>query len=161
MHVYAKVTPAVVAATKAGIDFELLEYEHDRRVASYGAEAAAALNLDPARVFKTLIVDIGPGALAVGLVPVIGTLDLKQFARLLGAKRAELADPGAAERATGYLLGGVSPFGQRKRLPFAIDSSVFDCPKVYVSAGKRGLEMALAPRDLVMVLNAKTGSIAR
>ena len=161
MHVHAKVTPAVVVATKAGIDFELLEYEHDRRAASYGAEAAAALGLDPARVFKTLIVDIGPGALAVGMVPVIGTLDLKQFARLLGAKRADLADPAAAERATGYLLGGVSPLGQRKRLPFAIDASVFDCAIVYVSAGRRGLEMALAPHDLVTVLNAKTGSITR
>jgi Cys-tRNA(Pro)/Cys-tRNA(Cys) deacylase len=142
-------TPAVVAAERAGIPFTLHEYEHDPKAASYGLEAAEKTGVDPARVFKTLVVS-QDGKLSVAIVPVAAQLDL----RALG-KRAVLADRAAAERATGYVLGGISPLGQRKRLPTLLDESALAFPTVYVSAGRRGLEIELAPDDLLALTNGR------
>jgi Cys-tRNA(Pro)/Cys-tRNA(Cys) deacylase len=128
-------TPAVVAAERAGIPFRLHEYEHDPNAESYGLEAAEKTGVDPARVFRTLVI-AQDGKLSVALVPVAAQLDL----RALG-KRAALADRSAAERATGYVLGGISPLGQRKRLPTLLDESALGFPTIYVSAGRRGLEL--------------------
>ena len=142
-------TPAVVAAERAGIPFTLHEYEHDPKAASYGLEAAEKTGVDPARVFKTLVVS-QDGKLSVAIVPVAAQLDL----RALG-KRAVLADGAAAERATGYVLGGISPLGQRKSLPTLLDESALAFPTVYVSAGRRGLELELAPDDLLALTNGR------
>ena len=146
-------TPAVVAAERAGIAFALHEYEHAPG-AAYGEEAAAKTGVDPARVFKTLVV-LQDGALSVAIVPVAAQLDL----RALG-KRAALADRAAAERATGYVLGGISPLGQRKRLPTVVDASALAYDTVYVSAGRRGLELELAPGDLVRLTGARVAAVA-
>ena len=143
-------TPAVVAAEQAGISFTLHEYEHEAG-AAYGPEAAVKTGVDPARVFKTLVVS-QDGALSVAIVPVAAQLDL----RALG-KRATLADRAAAERATGYVLGGISPLGQRKRLPTLLDESALAFETIFVSAGRRGLELELAPADLL----AQTGGRAQ
>jgi Cys-tRNA(Pro)/Cys-tRNA(Cys) deacylase len=142
-------TPAVATAERAGIRFVLHEYAHDEG-APFGEEAAAKLGVDPARVLKTLVVD-RDGALAVAVVPVAEQLDL----RALG-KRAALAPRAAAERATGYVLGGISPLGQRKRLPTVLDASALAHDTVFVSAGRRGLELELAPADLVALTGART-----
>jgi Cys-tRNA(Pro)/Cys-tRNA(Cys) deacylase len=147
-------TPAVVAAERAGIPFTLHEYEHDPAAASYGLEAAEQTGVDPARVFKTLVV-AQDGALSVAIVPVVAQLDL----RALG-KRAALADRAAAERATGYVLGGISPLGQRKRLPTLLDESAFAFETIYVSAGRRGLELELAPGDLLALTGARVAAVA-
>lgn len=152
-------TPAVTAARKAGVAVQLLSYSHDPSAPSYGREAAEALGLDPAAVFKTLVLSVD-GALAVGVVPVDHTLDLKAFAAALGGKRAELADAAAAERATGYVVGGISPLGQRKRLRTVVDASALGRDTIYVSAGRRGLELAIAPADLVRLCGAATAAIA-
>ena len=146
-------TPAVVAAERAGIPFSLHEYEHETG-AAYGPEAAAKTGVDPARVFKTLVVTQG-GALSVAVVPVAAQLDL----RALG-KRAALADRAAAERATGYVLGGISPLGQRKRLPTLLDESALAFETIFVSAGRRGLEIELAPADLVRLTDARVAAVA-
>ena len=146
-------TPAVVAAERAGIPFTLLEYEHEAG-AAYGLEAAAKTGVDAARVFKTLVVT-QDGALSVAIVPVAAQLDL----RALG-KRAALADRAAAERATGYVLGGISPLGQRKRLPTLLDESALAFETIYVSAGRRGLELELAPGDLLDVTGGRTAAVA-
>ena len=135
-------------------------YEHDPAAASYGLEAAERLGLDPGAVFKTLVADVD-GRLVVGIVPVSGHLDLKALAASVGGKRAALADPTAAERTTGYVLGGISPLGQKKRLPTVIDASALRQPMVYVSAGKRGLDIGLAPQDLVDLLDASIAPIGR
>src|SRR5688572_6581288 len=148
-------TPAVVAAERAGIPFTLHEYEHDPRWESYGLEAAEKTGVDSARVFKTLVV-AQDGALSVAIVPVAAQLDL----RALG-KRAALADMDAAERATGYVLGGISPLGQRKRLPTLLDESALQHETIYVSAGRRGLELELAPADLVRLTNATVKEMTR
>ena len=148
-------TPAVVAAERAGIPFTLHEYEHDPRSESYGLEAAEKTGVDSARVFKTLVV-AQDGVLSVAIVPVAAQLDL----RALG-KRAALADRGAAERATGYVLGGISPLGQRKRLPTLLDESALQHETIYVSAGRRGLELELAPADLVRLTNATVKEMTR
>ena len=147
-------TPAVVAAERAGIPFTLHEYEHDPNAESYGLEAAEKTGVDPARVFKTLVVS-RDGKLSVAIVPVAAQLDL----RALG-KRAELADRTVAERATGYVLGGISPLGQRKPLPTLVDESALAFPSIYVSAGRRGLELELAPDDLVRLTGARIAPIA-
>jgi Cys-tRNA(Pro)/Cys-tRNA(Cys) deacylase len=147
-------TPAVVAAERAGIPFTLHEYEHDPRAESYGLEAAEKTGVEPARVFKTLVV-VQEGALSVAIVPVAAQLGL----RALG-KRAALADRAAAERATGYVLGGISPLGQRQRLPMLLDESALAFPTIYVSAGRRGLELELAPDDLVRLTDARVAPIA-
>jgi Cys-tRNA(Pro)/Cys-tRNA(Cys) deacylase len=152
-------TPATALLTKAKIAFTLHPYDHDPRSQAYGEEAAAALGVDPARIFKTLIASV-EGRLACAVVPVAARLDLKAFATALGAKRAELADPAAAARATGYVVGGISPLGQRSRLDVVVDETVERFETVYVSAGKRGLQVQLAPADLVRAADATVAAIA-
>lgn len=153
-------TPATKAATKAGIGFIVHEYRHDPKAESYGSEAADRLGLDPAQVFKTLIADVD-SRLVVAVVPVNCQLDLKALAAAAGAKKAALADERAAERATGYVLGGISPLGQRKDLPTYIDESARTLDTLFVSAGRRGLEIELAPADLVKLTEARLAPIAR
>ena len=153
-------TPAVVAARRAKADFALHEYEHDPSAASYGLEAAEKLGVDPGRLFKTLVASVD-GKLAVAVVPVAGSLDLKALAEALGGKRAAMADVAEAERATGYVTGGISPLGQRRRLPTVVDASALRWESVYVSAGKRGLQISLAPAELVRLCGARTAEIAR
>ena len=151
----AKETPAIRALRAAGVAFSVHEYDHDPRAESYALEAAAALGLDPAVVFKTLVVDLD-GRLAVCLIPSGDHLDT----RALG-KRAALADPQRAERVTGYVKGGISPVGQRKRLPTLVDASALEHAEIFVSAGRRGLEIALAPQDLIAVTSAETRALRR
>lgn len=153
-------TPAVLAAKRAGIDFTLHEYQHDPGTASYGLEAAKKLGLDPAQVFKTLVARVD-GQLTVALVPVARTLDLKALAAAVGGKRAAMAELTDAERATGYVAGGISPLGQKKRLPMVVDASALALARMHVSAGRRGLEIELAPADLIRLCAARTASIAR
>ena len=153
-------TPATVALTRAGIDFTLYAYDHDPRADSYGLEAAEALGLDPARVFKTLMAEVD-GRLAVAVVPVSGQLDLKALARALGGSRAAMAELGAAERATGYVAGGISPVGQKRRSRTVVDESALTHPTIYVSAGRRGLDLEIAPADLVRITEAVTAPVGR
>jgi Cys-tRNA(Pro)/Cys-tRNA(Cys) deacylase len=148
-------TPAIAAAEEAGITFSVHEYEHDPAVESYGLEAAERLGLDPACVFKTLVVDLD-GKLAVAVLPVAAQLDLRSF-----GKRVAMADGARAESATGYVLGGISPLGQRRRLPTTIDESALEHEAIHVSAGRRGLEIELDPRDLVWLTEAAVRAIAR
>lgn len=154
-------TPAIAAAQRAGVAFDVLSYAHDPAAPSYGLEAAEALGLPAAQVFKTLVVQTEAGKLGVGLVPVDATLDLKGMADALRAKRVAMADVAAAERATGYVAGGISPLGQRKALPTVIDASARAHARVHVSAGRRGLEIALAPDDLARLCRASFAAIAR
>jgi len=151
-------TPATAALAAAGVPFVLHPYTHDPSAASYGAEAAEALGIDPSRVFKTLMVEV-EGRLAVGIVPVSGTLDLKAFATALGAKKAAMADPAAAQRRTGYVLGGISPLGQRLPSPTVLDSSAVGLQTLLVSGGRRGLDIELAPADLIRLTQAVTAPI--
>jgi Cys-tRNA(Pro)/Cys-tRNA(Cys) deacylase len=153
-------TPATVALTRAGIAFTVHAYDHDPTAPSYGLEAATALGLDPATVCKTLLAEVD-GTLVVGIVPVIGQLDLKALAAAVGGKKATMADPAVAERVTGYVVGGISPIGQRRRLQTVLDESAGDHPTVYVSGGRRGLDLGLAPEDLVRVTGAIRARIAR
>ena len=150
-----KGTPAIDAATRAGIAFALHEYEHDPRADSFGLEAAEKLGLDPARVYKTLVADVD-GTLMVAVLPVGAQLDL----RALG-KRAAMADARAAERATGYVAGGISPLGQRRALPTVVDESALAFASIHVSAGRRGLELELAPEDLVRLTGARVARVTR
>lgn len=148
-----------MAATRAGIEFALhrfsaLPHHH------YGEAAAEALGVPPGRVFKTLVADVD-GRPTVAVVPVAGTLDLKALAAARGGKRAAMADPAAAERATGYVVGGISPLGQRKRLPTVVDASASAFPTIYVSAGRRGLEIELSPADLIRLTDGESARIAR
>lgn len=140
-------TPAIELARRQGIPHTVHSYEHDPDCSSYGTEAAEALGLDEGRVFKTLVVDLG-GRLAVAVLPVSHMLGLKLVAKAAGAKKAVMAEKHTVERSTGYVLGGVSPLGQKKRLPTYIDSSARDYPTIFVSAGRRGLEIELAGEDL-------------
>jgi Cys-tRNA(Pro)/Cys-tRNA(Cys) deacylase len=149
-----------MALERAGIPFTVHEYPHDPRHESYGREASEALGVAPDRVFKTLIAEVD-GALVVGVVPVDGQLDLKALAAAAGGKKAAMAQVAAAERATGYVTGGISPVGQRKRLPVVVDESALRFPTVFCSAGRRGLEIELAPADLVRATDAKVASIGR
>ena len=135
------------------------EYRHDPRADSYGAEAAAALGVDPARCFKTLVATVD-GEPVVAVVPVSGSLDLKALATARGGKRAAMAEPAVAQQATGYVLGGISPLGQRRRLPTVLDVSIMDGPSVYVSAGRRGLEVELDPADLARLTGATVAPIS-
>ncbi len=153
-------TPATVALAKAGITYSVHEYVHDARVTSYGIEAAEALGLDPTHVFKTLIVmvDDSPG---VAIVPVNCMLDLKAFAAARGGRKADLADAAVAQRLTGYVVGGISPIGQRKRLPTVLDESALLLERIYVSGGRRGLDIGLNPTDLLTVTGGATAAIAR
>jgi Cys-tRNA(Pro)/Cys-tRNA(Cys) deacylase len=148
-------TPATRVARRARVAFAVHEYEHDPRAESYGLEAATALGVDPARVFKTLIVDLD-GTLATCVVPVESALDL----RALG-KRAAMADGGRAEKVTGYVAGGISPLGQRRALPTFVDDTALAHDTIYVSAGRRGLEIELAPNDLVALTSAQVRPLRR
>jgi Cys-tRNA(Pro)/Cys-tRNA(Cys) deacylase len=153
-------TPATTVLASAGVAFTVHTYEHDPAAASYGQEAADALGTDPGKVFKTLVADVD-GSMTVAVVPVTGSLDLKALASAVGGKRAVMADPAAAERTTGYVRGGISPLGQRKRLPTVVDASALDHPTVFVSGGRRGMEVELAPADLVALTGAVTTAMAR
>ncbi|MEU4396189.1 Cys-tRNA(Pro) deacylase [Kribbella sp. NPDC023855] len=153
-------TPATVALTKAGVTFTTHTYEHDPAAKSYGLEAAEALGLLPEQVFKTLLVDVD-GKLSVGVVPVDKQLDLKAVAAALNGKKATMADPAAAERITGYVVGGISPIGQKRLLPTVVDETASVHETVYVSGGRRGLDLGLSPADLIKLTAARTAPIAR
>ncbi|MEU3689147.1 Cys-tRNA(Pro) deacylase [Streptomyces narbonensis] len=153
-------TPATVALTTAGTPYTLHAYEHDPASPSYGEEAAEALGVSPDRVFKTLVADVD-GELTVAVVPVAGQLDLKALASAVGGKRAAMADPAAAERTTGYVRGGISPLGQRKRLRTVLDASASDHATICISAGRRGLEVELSPGDLAALTSAVVAPIGR
>lgn len=143
----AKGTPATVAVARAKVEHRIHEYRHDPAAPSYGLEAAERLGVDPAGVFKTLVAEVD-GRLVVAVVPVAARLDLKALAAAAGGRKAVMAEPADAERATGYVVGGISPLGHRKRLPVVLDASMQDRPTILVSAGRRGLELELSPTDL-------------
>lgn len=147
-------TPGINSARKARVTHTIHEYSHDPASASYGTEAAEKMGVDPNRVFKTLVVAVDGRELAVGVVPVGAKLNMKRIARAAGAKKAAMADPTEVQRATGYVLGGVSPLGQKKRLKTFIDQSASEFDTVFVSAGRRGLEIELAPADLQKLTGA-------
>ncbi len=153
-------TPATTALTAASVAFTVHDYDHDPRSESYGEEAAAALGVAPDRVFKTLLAEVD-GVLTVAVVPVTGQLDLKALARAVGGRKASMADPKAAERSTGYVVGGISPLGQKRKHPSVVDATALDHPTVFVSAGRRGLEVELAPADLVRLTAAVAAPIGR
>jgi Cys-tRNA(Pro)/Cys-tRNA(Cys) deacylase len=153
-------TAATELLTRQGIPHTVHSYAHDPRRGSYGAEASEALGVPPGRVLKTLIADVD-GTLTVGVVPVAAQLDLKALAAAVGGRKAALAEVAAAERATGYVAGGISPLGQRRRLRVVIDSSALEFPTVFCSAGRRGLEIELAPSDLARAASATVAPISR
>ncbi|GAA0240950.1 Cys-tRNA(Pro) deacylase [Saccharothrix mutabilis subsp. mutabilis] len=152
-------TPATALLDKQKVAHKLHAYDHDPRHESYGLEAAEALGIEPERVFKTLVAEVD-GKLAVGVVPVTGQLDLKALAAAVGGKKAKMAEVAAAERATGYVAGGISPLGQKKRLPLVLDASARRFDTVYCSAGRRGLEVEIAPYELVRLTGAVVADIA-
>ena len=152
-------TPAINAAKKAKIAFQIHHYEHDPGAESYGLEAAEKMAVDPSRVFKTLVVALDGKELAVGIVPVTDNLNMKQIAKAAGAKKAAMADKILVERSTGYVLGGVSPLGQKKRLKTVIDQSAKGFQTIYVSAGRRGLEIELSAEDLCRLLGGSFASL--
>lgn|SRR5690625_3709136 len=155
-------TPATVAAGQAGIEHRVHEYAHDRHVRTFGAEAVQALTRDldvsPDQIFKTLLIK-ADDALSVAVLPVPAALSLKAAAKALGARRAAMADHAEAERATGYVVGGISPLGQRKRLPTVVDESALQFDRVLCSAGRRGLDLELRPQDLIALCDAVTARI--
>ncbi|MFJ5994401.1 Cys-tRNA(Pro) deacylase [Streptomyces sp. NPDC092370] len=153
-------TPATVALAAAGTAYTVHAYDHDPAHPSYGEEAAEATGVSPDRVFKTLVADVD-GTLTVAVVPVAGQLDLKALAAAVGGKRASMADPTLAERTTGYVRGGISPLGQRKKLPTVLDASASAHATICVSAGRRGLEVELAPEDLRKLTEAVLAPIGR
>ena len=153
-------TPATVALDRAGVAHTLHPYDHDPRAASYGLEAADALGVDPARVFKTLVASLD-AELVVAIVPVSGQLDLKRLARALGGSKAVMAEVAAAERATGYVAGGISPIGQKRRHRTVLDTSALAHPTILVSGGRRGLDLEISPADLVAITGAITTEIGR
>jgi Cys-tRNA(Pro)/Cys-tRNA(Cys) deacylase len=152
-------TPATVLLSRQRVAFTAHRYQVDEHATSYGEAAAAALGVPPGRVFKTLVASVD-GRLTVGVVPVSGSLDLKALAAAVGGKRAGMADPADAQRATGYVTGGISPFGQRSRLPVVVDVSVRDWPTVFVSGGRRGLQVEVAPADLIRLTSAAEAAIS-
>ncbi|TLW91923.1 Cys-tRNA(Pro) deacylase [Saccharomonospora piscinae] len=154
-----KATPATALLTRRKVPHTVHTYDHDPREESYGSEAAAALGVAEERVFKTLVAEVD-GQLTVGVVPVTGQLNLKALAAASGGKKAKLADATAAQRATGYVLGGISPLGQRSRLPLVVDVTVRRFDTVFCSGGRRGLEIELAPGDLVELTGATVAAIA-
>ena len=153
-------TPALVVLARSGVRHLVHPYDHDPAAPAYGPEAASALGVEPGRVFKTLVVDTGSG-LAVAVVPVSAQLDLKATAGALGVKKVALAAPAAAERSTGYVVGGISPIGQRTPLLTVIDDSATAFETVYVSAGRRGVQVELAPGDLITLIGARVAPVAR
>jgi Cys-tRNA(Pro)/Cys-tRNA(Cys) deacylase len=154
-------TPAIDLLKKARADYQVHSYAHDPKAASYGLEAAEKLGLNPAQVFKTLLAASEKGELLVAVVPVAGSLDLKALAQAAGVKKVEMADPQAAQRSTGYLLGGISPLGQKKRLRTFIDHSAQAQPNIYVSAGRRGLEVELSAATLAEHTGALFADLGR
>ncbi len=154
-------TPAVLTARRAGVTCQVLEYRHDPTAQSFGLAAAEALGVDSSMVFKTLVASLASGELAVAVIPVVTRLDLKALATATGAKKAVMADRQAAERATGYVTGGISPLGQRRQLTTVVDESALTHEQIYVNGGRRGLELALQPRDLVALTNATLYPISR
>ena len=152
-------TPATIVLTRDDVTHTLHSYAHDPASSGYGVEAAEALGIAPERVFKTLVAEVD-GRLIVGVVPVAGHLDLKALAAATGGKKARMAETATAERVTGYVAGGISPIGQRKRLPVVVDSSATGFPTVFCSAGRRGLEVEVAPGDLVRITSATVAPIA-
>jgi Cys-tRNA(Pro)/Cys-tRNA(Cys) deacylase len=152
-------TQATVLLTKQRVAFTAHRYEVDEHATSYGEAAATALGVPPGRVFKTLVASVD-GRLTVGVVPVSGSLDLKALAAAVGGKRGSMADPADAQRATGYVTGGISPFGQRSRLPVVVDVSARGWPTVYVSGGRRGLQVEVAPGDLIRLTCATEAAIS-
>ncbi|UFU02035.1 Cys-tRNA(Pro) deacylase [Ruania suaedae] len=159
-------TPATLGLDRAGVDYRTHPYTHDPASGlSYGLEAAAALGVPPEMVFKTLVAEVdglrAARGLAVAVLPVTATLDLKALAQALGHKKAVMADPAAAQRSSGYVTGGISPIGQRTALPAVVDSSAEQWERIYVSGGRRGFDISLAPADLVRVTDARLISIAR
>lgn len=153
-------TPATTALTRAKVAFTVHTYEHDPAAASFGLEAATALGIEPARVFKTLLVE-ADGRLGVGIVPVDRQLDLKAVAAALGAKKAVMADPAVAERVTGYVVGGISPLGQKRALPTVLDGGATAYPTILVSGGRRGLDVELSPTDLLALTRGTVAPISR
>lgn len=158
-------TPAIQLAKKRALDYQLHEYSHDSNAASFGLEAVEKLGVEAKQVFKTLVVMTDAGALAVAILPVDKTLNFKKMAKALSVnkvlpcKKVQMAEPKQVERSTGYVLGGVSPLGQKKRLPTIIDSSAENQPSIYVSAGRRGLEIELPPAQLAMTLDARFADV--
>lgn len=154
-------TPAIDLAKKQGIPYQVHQYQHDASAASYGLEAAEKLGLSPQQVFKTLVVQLDNKQLAVAVLPVSQLLSMKHLAKALGAKKAEMANAQDVMRSTGYVLGGVSPLGQKKCLPTVIDSSAQQFATIFISAGKRGLEIELAGEDLAALLKAEFVTITQ
>lgn len=154
-------TPAIKLLEEARVDFSLTTYEHDPRSPAYGEEAARVLGFSPNEVFKTLLARLDDGRLVVAIVPVSTQLDLKALAKAAGARKARLADATDAERATGYVIGGISPLGQKQCLPTFLDTSADGRPVIHISGGRRGLEISLAPDDLVHLIQARLAPIAR
>ena len=152
-------TPAIKLAKQRGLDYKLHEYTHDSNAASFGLEAAEKLGITASQVFKTLVVITETNILAVAILPVDQTLNFKKMAKALGCKKVQMADPKQVERTTGYVLGGVSPLGQKKRLTTIIDSSAQVQASIYVSGGRRGLEIELPPDQLATTLSASFASI--
>ena len=157
----SKGTPGVAALERSGVPFELHSYDYKGEQGSIGVEAAEAMGVDPDRVFKTLIVEVDDSRTSMAILPCAFELDLKALARALGGKRASMADVGSAQRVTGYVKGGISPLGQKRRLPTVIDRSAREHSAILVSAGKRGLELELAPGDLAKQLDAIFADILR
>lgn len=159
MRARGSATPAVRALLDAGVEHRVHRYDHDDRHPSYGEEAVSALGVEPGRIFKTLVARIDR-ALVVAVVPVPARLDLKALAAVVGAKSAEMADPRDAERATGYVVGGISPLGQRRRLDTVVDASAAAWATIFVSGGRRGLEIELTAADLVAATGGRLASVA-
>jgi Cys-tRNA(Pro)/Cys-tRNA(Cys) deacylase len=156
--VAARGTRATELLARLGIRFQVHAYSHDPKSTGYGAEAATALGVSPERVFKTLVASVD-GSLTVAVVPVTGQLSLKALADAAGGKRAEMAGAAEAERATGYVVGGISPLAQRKRLPVFVDETALNGPTIFCSAGQRGLQVELAPADLLRVVSARVAPL--
>ena len=154
-------TPAINTARKAGIYYWIHEYSHDPTAESYGLEAAEKLQLDPARVFKTLVVKLDSKQLAVAIIPVQSQLNMKRIASAAGAKKAEMADKVDVQRSSGYVLGGVSPLGQKKALPTFLHDSAEEYETLFVSAGRRGLEIELSPGNLLSLTNGRTADLCK
>lgn len=152
-------TPAIKLAKQRGLDYKLHEYTHDSNAASFGLEAAEKLGIAASQVFKTLVVITEKNTLAVAILPVDQTLNFKKMAKAVGCKKVQMADPKQVERTTGYVLGGVSPLGQKKRLPTIIDGSAQAQASIYVSGGRRGLEIELPPEQLATTLSARFANI--
>lgn len=152
-------TPAINLLKKNKCDFKIHKYEHDPACSNYGEEAASKLGLDENRVFKTLLVELNPKELAVGIIPVNCSMSLKNIASALKAKSAKMADKQEAQKVTGYLLGGISPLGQKKRLRTVINQTAFDYDTIFVSGGKRGLDIEVKAKDLEKLLSAVSHNI--